>query len=280
MIASISQGIVALGLIVNWVRQNLRAKRFGVAMGPYRHQLLLAIFIVGCMITAAGAVWFARQPSRARAEVSPATAPQNTPAPITPSHSKSDDQTKPTLPNLSRNNRGTSTHPAKIAPAQPGSQTVGGVDCTQSTGNCAGINNGQQIVVGELPKRITPQTMPAIVKFLNAASPKCSIEIAVDQFSGNSRFPDDIWQAFHDSGWDMKGGGVGTHEVEMPEGTRFQGVFIEMNRKLFDAGQDPLLHVVQLLDAQGVKHMIIGPEESNEEGITLDFVGGVPPQGK
>jgi hypothetical protein len=122
--------------------------------------------------------------------------------------------------------------------------------------------------------------MPAIVKFLNAASPKCSIEIAVDQFSGNSRFPDDIWQAFHDSGWDMKGGGVGTHEVEMPEGTRFQGVFIEMNRKLFDAGQDPLLHVVQLLDAQGVKHMIIGPEESNEEGITLDFVGGVPPQGK
>src|SRR5262249_46856918 len=55
--------IVALVLIGQWTKQKMRARRFGVTMGEYNHQIALIILIVGCLLTAGGAVWFARKPA-------------------------------------------------------------------------------------------------------------------------------------------------------------------------------------------------------------------------
>lgn len=71
VIASVLQGIAALIFIVQWLNEKRRASRFGVIMGPYKHQIAFAILVIGSMATAVGAVWMSHHQPTAVAHQQP-----------------------------------------------------------------------------------------------------------------------------------------------------------------------------------------------------------------
>jgi hypothetical protein len=75
-------------------------------------------------------------------------------------------------------------------PNSPGTQSVGKVDCLANSGNCAGINNGQQIVnqYGDPPVKITasldtPQPPPS-----PTGHPRASVKFYTDRNDNDGQF--------------------------------------------------------------------------------------------
>lgn len=155
MLCSIPQGLVAIGLIVEWVREDRRAKRFGVVMGPYKHQLLLFVLVAGCLVTALGAGWYS---SRKTTEVTGAHKQQAAADAATTSPPKDSASSNP-LAGESLPKRNISKH-ALSARLEPRSQQVAapptysqqcvGSACAQGPGAQATFNQ-----VGVPPRRIT-----------------------------------------------------------------------------------------------------------------------------
>lgn len=129
MLCSIPQGVVALLLIGQWVRQMHRANKFGADMGTYRHQVLLAVLVIGCMVTSGGAVWFSRHPSDTPASIQPPPAPS---APIAkssqPEQTKSQPANQPTSPAVRGNDNTLYGNVGNRAVAGSGNTIVGATD--------------------------------------------------------------------------------------------------------------------------------------------------------
>ncbi len=205
MYCSIPQGIVAVLLIYQWVSEKRRAKRFEVAMGAYKHQILLAVMVIGCVLTAAGTVWFSHKSSQSTVAGS---GPTQEPKPTVPSSWPSQASVQPapeqrpvpqaakkqepqttfpkhpsTAPAGRSTNQPTSGHTAPPSKSSPSISIGGG-----NTGNVAGVNNGQQVFnqYGALPPKVTWAQHESVEPWIALGS--TTVTLKVDRMPGTLAF--------------------------------------------------------------------------------------------
>lgn len=143
----------------------------------------------------------------------------------------------------------------KPIPLSPGVGSIqqsnsGGLNVQQATtGNDSPIIDSP-VTIGNVPKRISPQDMATITRFLAGAPIKAHIRISFDQNSNVKAFAEDLYKALKDAGWPMQDVGVQGVIVLFPPGSKFQGVeFIvkgeplKPNEQVETLGSDPLFYV-------------------------------------
>lgn len=138
-------------LLKDRLRQR-REQKWGIDSNP-RSGIFLPIALVAVSVLALcggiAILWLGHRSMRVAEAPHQLSEPQNAAPPKTPTPSspRTENQEHP-APDKPKNPRHQSEPLPRTLPsaAGHGTQTVGGVDCTANSGNCAGINNGNQIV--------------------------------------------------------------------------------------------------------------------------------------
>jgi hypothetical protein len=167
--------------------------------------------------------------------------------------------------------------------AQQSQVNSGGINIEQGTTGANSPIVNSPITVGDMPKRIAAEDMTRVVQYLSAARSKTTIDIQADQYSGASQFPDDVYQAFKDAGWNMKEPGVNRYMGFSAPGPRFQGAVVvihgepmKQGEQIFVSATDPLFYVGNVLKAFQVERSLDRRQNQEDGLITINFEGGFP----
>jgi hypothetical protein len=162
-------------------------------------------------------------------------------------------------------------------------QNSGGVNVQQTTsGNNSPIINSP-ITIGVVPKRISPQDVASISRFLSGAKSKARIKMAIDQNNNARAFVDDFYEAVKDGGWPMEDAGVNEFIGFSSPGKKFQGVVIivkgeplKPNETVYLTDSDPLFYIAQMVDALKLPHILRREPNQPDDLIIVQFEGGLP----
>ena len=157
---------------------------------------------------------------------------------------------------------------------------TGGINVQQATtGQNSAIVNSP-IVIGDVPRRISPEDANVLKTFLAGAKTKARLKISADANTNLRQFSDDFYAVFKESGWRMEDPGVDTFLGFGPPGKRFAGVVVVVKGQPLQQGEEvtlgsdnALFYVAKVVDALKIPHILRREPNQPEDLISISFEG-------
>jgi hypothetical protein len=168
---------------------------------------------------------------------------------------------------------------SKRSDQPPIQQDCGGGNCAASVGQQGGITAGQ-VIIGDVPKRLSKNDIDTIAAFLRGAQAKSVISISVFKDGNATAFADDLYEAFRDGGWPMREMEVNAIYSPTSAEVRKSGkieayikgeTLKQEGQQLMFSDTDPIFYVRKVIEALKVPFNVI-PHEDHGDDIELHIV--------